>query len=150
ERIFEAIPPSLKEAIATGIGLFVAFIGLKEAGLIVPSPGTLVRLGNLAAPATLLALGGVVLTVRLHIRKAPGAILIGILATTTIGVATRLIPFTGVVDLPPSIAPALLKLDLAALLRPSMAPVILIFLFMALFDTVGTLVGVGAQAGLVR
>jgi len=150
ERIFEAIPRSLKEAIATGIGLFVAFIGLKEAGLIVSSPGTLVRLGNLGAPATLLAVGGLVLTVGLHVRKAPGAILFGILATTTVGVATRLIPFTGIVGLPPSIAPVLLKLDVAALFKPSMAPVILIFLFMALFDTVGTLVGVGAQAGLVR
>src|SRR5713101_7122447 len=85
ERIFEAIPSSLKDAIATGIGFFIAFIGLKEAGLIVAAPGTLVRLGHLGSPSTLLALGGLVLTVGLHVRGNPGAILFGILATAAGG-----------------------------------------------------------------
>jgi len=97
ERIFEAIPSSLKDAIATGIGFFIAFIGLKEAGLIVAAPGTLVRLGHLGSPSTLLALGGLVLTVGLHVRGNPGAILFGILATAAAGLALGLIPFTGIV-----------------------------------------------------
>jgi AGZA family xanthine/uracil permease-like MFS transporter len=150
ERIFEAIPSSLKDAIGTGIGLLVAFIGLKEAGLIVAAPGTLVRLGHLGSPSTLLALGGLVLTVGLHVRGNPGAVLFGMLATAAAGLALGLIPFTGIFGRPPSIAPVLFKLDLPALLNPSMAPVVMVFLFMALFDTVGTLVGVGSQAGLVR
>jgi AGZA family xanthine/uracil permease-like MFS transporter len=84
------------------------------------------------------------------VRGNPGAILFGILATSAAGLALGLIPFTGIVGRPPSIAPVLFKLDLPALLNPSMAPVVMVFLFMALFDTVGTLVGVGSQAGLMR
>jgi AGZA family xanthine/uracil permease-like MFS transporter len=148
ERVFAAVPPSLKHAIAGGIGLFIAFIGLKEAGLVVAAPGALVRLGNLRAPATLLALGGLALTCALHVRRVAWALLAGMLATAGAGVALGLIRYRGIAGLPPSPAPILGQLDLAALGDARMAPVVATFLFMVLFDTVGTLIGVGAQTGL--
>jgi adenine/guanine/hypoxanthine permease len=150
EKLFEVIPASLKAAIAVGIGLFVAFIGLKEAGIVVAAPGSFVHLGNLRAPATLLALGGLALMAILQARGATGAILWGMLATGAVAVGAGLVRFAGVVAAPPPLAPVFLKLDLAALGDARMAPIVAIFLFMVLFDTVGTLVGVGTQAGLVR
>ena len=150
EKVFEVIPASLKHAIAVGIGFFVAFIGLKQAGIIVAAPGSFVRLGDLGAPPTLLALGGLALTAVLQARGATGAILWGMLATTAAGLATGLVHFYGVVAAPPSLAPVVLQLDLRALGDARMAPIVAVFLFLVLFDTVGTLVGVGTQAGLMR
>ena len=113
-----------------------------------PHGGTLVTLGHLSAPATLLTLFGLVVVGILLARGVPGALLIGMLASTVVGLATGLVSYQGLVGVPPSVAPTLLKLDLFGALSPTMLPVILIFFFLALFDSVGTLVGVGQQAGL--
>lgn len=150
EKLITAIPTSLKHAIAAGIGLLIATIGLEWAGLIVGAPGTLVTLGNLHSRAVLLALLGVALTAALMARRVPGALLWGILATTFVGLPLGIVRYQGFASVPPSIAPTLLKLDLAGALTPGMVAVVFVFFFLALFDSVGTLVGVGEQAGLLR
>jgi AGZA family xanthine/uracil permease-like MFS transporter len=150
ERLITAIPDSLKHAIAVGIGLLVALIGLEWGGIVVGAPGTLVTLGNLRSPVTLLALGGLLVTAVLMARNVRGALLAGILASTIVGLATGLVRFQGLVSAPPSIAPTLLQLDVAGALSPAMLPVIFVFFFLALFDSVGTLVGVANQAGLMQ
>jgi AGZA family xanthine/uracil permease-like MFS transporter len=149
EKIFESIPLSLKSSIAVGIGLFIAFIGLKNAGIIVPDPGTIVRLGNLTARPTLLATGGLILISVLLSLKVRGALLIGIIVTALAGIPAGVVEYHGIVASPPSIAPIFFKLDFAAVLDVAMIPVTVIFLFMVLFDTIGTLIGVGQQAGLM-
>ena len=150
EHVITAIPQSLKYAIAAGIGLLIATIGLEWAGLIVAAPGTLVTLGDLHGGPVLLALSGLVLTAVLVARAVPGAFLWGILATTLVGVPLGIVQFQGLFGWPPSIEPTLLKLDLAGALSVRMITVVLVFFFLALFDSVGTLVGVGEQAGLMR
>ena len=150
EHLITAIPESLKHAIAVGIGLLVALIGLEWSGIIVGAPGTLVTLGNLHAPPTLLALGGLVVMSVLMARGVRGALLAGMLAATVAGLFTGLVRYQGLVSAPPSIAPTLLKLDIPGALDPSMLPVIFVFFFLALFDSVGTLVGVASQAGLMK
>jgi len=150
EHLITAIPPSLKFAIAAGIGLLIATVGLEWAGLIVGAPGTLVALGDLHGRPVLLALGGLALTSILTARRVPGAFLWGILATTVIGLLLGVVHYQGLVSAPPSIAPTLFKLDIVGAVSPSMVTVVLVFFFLALFDSVGTLVGVGEQAGLMR
>src|SRR6185436_13833300 len=150
EKLITAIPASLKHAIAAGIGLLIATIGLEWAGLIVGAPGTLVTLGNLHSRAVLLALLGIALTAALMARRVPGALLWGILATTLAGLPLGIVRYQGFASLPPSIAPTLLKLDIAKALTPGMVAVVFVFFFLALFDSIGTLVGVGEQAGLLR
>ncbi len=150
ERLITAIPESLKHAIAVGIGLLIAFIGLQWAGIVSASPGTLVALGNLRAAPALLALVGFVVMAVLFAMRVRGAMLAGMLATTVIGLATGLVKYQGLVSAPPSIAPTLLQLDILGAFRPAMIPVIFIFFFLALFDSVGTLVGVAEQAGFMR
>lgn len=150
EHLITAIPASLKHAIAAGIGLLIATVGLEWAGLIVGAPGTLVTLGNLHSRPTLLALLGLALTATLMARRVPGALLWGILATTAVGVPMGIVRYQGLFSAPPSIAPTLLKLDVAGAFTPGMIAVVLVFFFLALFDSVGTLVGVGDQAGLMQ
>jgi adenine/guanine/hypoxanthine permease len=150
ERLIVVIPTSLKHAMAVGIGLLVASIGLQWGGVIVDSPGTLVTLGRLSAPATLLTVFGLVVVGILLARGIPGALLIGMLASTVAGLATGLVRYQGVIGAPPSISPTLLQLNLTGALSGAMVPVILIFFFLALFDSVGTLVGVASHAGLLR
>jgi AGZA family xanthine/uracil permease-like MFS transporter len=150
ERLIVVIPTSLKHAMAVGIGLLVASIGLQWGGLVVDSPGTLVTLGQLGAPAPLLTLFGLVVVGILLARGIPGALLIGMLASTVVGLATGLVRYEGLIGAPPSIAPTLLQLNLSGALSAPMLPVILIFFFLALFDSVGTLVGVASHAGLLR
>ena len=150
ERLITAIPASLKHAIAGGIGLLIASIGLQWAGIIVGSPGTLVTLGGLHGRPTLLAMGALTLTAILMARRVPGAFLWGILVATVAAVPLGLTRFEGVMSAPPSLAPTLLKLDLAGAFSPKMLPVVFVFFFLALFDSVGTLVGVASQAGLMR
>jgi AGZA family xanthine/uracil permease-like MFS transporter len=150
ERLITAIPASIKHAIAAGIGLLIATIGLQWSGLIVASPGTLVTLGNLHSPPVLLAVAGLTLTAILVARRVPGAFLWGILASTLIGLPLGLVHYHGVVSTPPSIAPTLLQLDIMGVFAPAMIPVVFVFFFLALFDSVGTLVGVASQAGLMR
>jgi AGZA family xanthine/uracil permease-like MFS transporter len=150
ERLITAIPSSIKHAIAAGIGLLIAAIGLQWAGLIVASPGTLVTLGDLRRAPVLLALFGMTLTAVLVVRQVPGALLWGILAATIAGLPFGLVQYHGVASAPPSLTPTLLKLDIAGALVPEMLPVVLVFFFLALFDSVGTLVGIGTQAGFMR
>ena len=150
ERLITAIPQSLKHAIAAGIGLLIAMIGLQWAGLIVGAPGTLVTLGDLRSRPTLLAIGALAFTAVLVVRRVPGAFLWGILASTAIGIPLGVVRFDGVVSLPPSLAPTFLKLDIAGAFAAEMVTIVFVFFFLALFDSVGTLVGVGEQAGLMR
>src|SRR5262249_5168743 len=140
----------LKHAIAAGIGLLIAAIGLQWAGLIVASPGTLVTLGSLHTRPAAVALVGLIVTAVLMARRVPGAFLWGILAGTTLGLALGLVQFHGVVGAPPSIAPTLLQLDVRGAFAPGMIAVVFVFFFLALFDSVGTLVGVGQQGGFMR
>jgi adenine/guanine/hypoxanthine permease len=150
EAIIDAVPPCLKAAIPVGIGLLIAFVGMQWGGIVVANPGSLVRLGRLTAPPALLTLSGFALIAVLHLRRVPGAILIGVVVTAAAGGLLGLLPYHGIFGLPPSLAPTFLKLDVTGALAPEHVQIVLVFLFLAVFDTVGTLIGVGTQAGLVR
>jgi adenine/guanine/hypoxanthine permease len=150
EHLIKAIPDSLKHAIAVGIGLLIALIGLQWGGIVVDSPGTLVTLGSLKSPPALLTLFGLFVMAVLLARGVRGAMLLGILASTAVALAAGMVQYEGLVSAPPSLAPTLMQLDIAGALRPAMVPVIFVFFFLALFDSVGTLVGVASQAGLMR
>jgi AGZA family xanthine/uracil permease-like MFS transporter len=150
ERLITSIPDSLKHAISVGIGLLIAMIGLQWAGVIVDSPGTLVTLGALGSPPVQLALFGLTVMACLVAWRVRGAMLWGILASTLVGLAFGLVRYQGLVGPPPSLAPTFLQLDVPGALTPGMAWVIFVFFFLALFDSVGTLVGVGEQAGFMR
>lgn len=149
EMVVNAIPPPLKFATAAGIGLFIAFIGLKDAGVIVADPATFVTLGDLHHGPVLLALFGLVVTSALMAARVKGAIFWGIVITGLGGIVTGLVKFTGVFALP-SLEPTLMKMrPLAALRLEYLAPII-VLLFFDMFDTVGTLIGVGEQAGFMK
>jgi len=150
ERLIVAIPLSLKHAIAVGIGLLIALIGLEWGGIVTASPGTLVTLGDLSTPPALLTLFGLCVTGILLARGMPGAVLTGILLSAIVGLVTGLVTYQGFVSAPPSLAPTFLQLDIAGALQPAMLPVVFVFFFLALFDSVGTLVGVASRAGLMR
>ena len=145
-----AIPESLKHAIAVGIGLLIALIGLEWGGIVVDSPGTLVTLGRLGAAPSLLTVFGLVVMGVLMARGIPGAVLIGILVSACVGAVTGLVSYQGVMSAPPSLAPTFLQLDVVGALQTAMWPVIFVFFFLALFDSVGTLVGVASRAGLMQ
>jgi AGZA family xanthine/uracil permease-like MFS transporter len=149
ERLLNAVPPCLKHAIAVGIGLLIAFIGLQWAGIVVGRPGTLLGLGDLKSAPVVLALGGLVITAVLLARGIPGHILWGILLTTLAGLALGLVHYSGLVSAPPSLAPTFLQLDVAGLLSPAGATAVVLFFLLALFDTIGTLVGVSERAGFL-
>jgi AGZA family xanthine/uracil permease-like MFS transporter len=150
ERIIDAIPDSLKHAIAAGIGLLIALVGFEWAGLVRPAPGTLVALGNLHHPVALLAIGGTLLTAILVVRRRRGAILVGTLATGAGALLLGFVHYHGVVAAPPSLAPTFGQLDIVSAFRPHLVAVIFVLLFLGLFDTVGTLVGVAGQAGFLE
>lgn len=149
EWIVNSIPLPLRSAIAAGIGLFLALIALKEAGLVVDNPATLVGLGDLTAPGPLLAVLGFFLIVALEARRITGAVMIGILAVTAIAIGLGITPFGGLVSMPPAIAPTFLQLDIMGALDVAMISVIFAFLFVDLFDNTGTLIGVAKRAGLM-
>ncbi len=149
EAIVNAIPRSLKFAISAGIGLFLAMIGLMNAGLISAHPATLVTLGNLHAPGALLAIAGFILIVALEQLKVRGAIIIGILAVTLASVLFGLTPFNGLVAMPPSLTPTLLQMDIRGALDAGLLTVVMTFFLMELFDASGTLIGVCHRAGLL-
>jgi AGZA family xanthine/uracil permease-like MFS transporter len=147
----EALPASLKYSFAVGIGLFLAFIGLNQTGLVrIGVPGAPVALGAVSSPSALLALFGFFLIVLLVARRIPGAILIGILATTLLSFLAGVSPAPPRwVSLPPDPRPILLKLDLAGALSIRFFPVVLIVFVMAFVDTVGTLIGLSVRADLL-
>jgi AGZA family xanthine/uracil permease-like MFS transporter len=175
EAVMNAISPSLKNAIAAGIGLFIAFIGLQSAGIIVKDPGTAVKLNpHLTSPDLVVFSVGFLVAAGLLARQTRGAILWGIGVATALAIGLKwLLPMLGpgvttakpvaesvlmrqfqiasaVVSSPPSLEPTFLKMDLVRAISPAMWPYIVIFLFMVFFDTVGTLVGVAEQAGFMR
>ncbi len=148
--IVDAIPATLKRAIGAGIGLFIAFIGLKNAGIVVDNEATLVSIGKLTEGSALLGVVGIVLTSVLVVKNVPGSLLIGILATAAVGIPMGLTHFDGVVDTPPSIAPIFCKFDFSGVLSLDMLVVVFTFLFIDMFDTMGTLVGVCTKAGMMQ
>jgi AGZA family xanthine/uracil permease-like MFS transporter len=151
ELIIDAIPRSLKHAIAAGIGLFIAFIGMINAGIVEkPAAGGILHLASLGRLPTLVACAGLAVTVVLMARRVRGAILLGIVAATLLAWGTGLVKWQGLFAAPPSLAPTAFKLDLAAALDPRMIHVVVLFLFMAVFDAIGTLIGIGEQAGFLR
>lgn len=150
ETLLNAIPGSLKYAISVGIGLLIAFIGLQWAGIVTGTPGILVGLGHLKSPPVLLSISGLVITSILISKGVRGAILIGIVTTSIAGLPLGIVRYHGVLSMPPSLSPIFLKLDLNGIFSASGAAIIFIFFFLALFDTIGTLVGVSEQAGFIK
>ncbi len=149
EWIINAIPRGMKLAISAGIGLFLGIIALKNAGLVVDHPATLVTLGDMTSWPVLLTLFGFIVMVALDFRRIPGAVIIGILVTTALGLALGISEFKGIVSAPPSMAPTFLQLDLAGAFQVGLIAIVFAFLFVDLFDTAGTLVGVSHRAGLL-
>ena len=149
QKVIAIIPPSLKSAIAVGIGLFIAFIGFIDSGIIIRSQGTPLSLGNLAQPPVLLALFGLAITTVLLVRKVKGAILFGMLSSLIVGLITGVVRYQGIFSLPPSVSPTFLRMDIAGVFRPEMVTVVLVFLFMDFFDTIGTIVAVAERMGIV-
>ena len=149
EAIVNAIPQSLRNAIGAGIGLFIAFIGLSSAGVVVHDDATLVALGDITSGSALLALIGLIITSLLYMRNVPGSILIGILVTMIIGMFMGVTEFKGIVSHPESIAPIFCKFEFENIFTLDMLVVVLTFLFIDMFDTVGTLVGVCTKANMI-
>lgn len=149
EAIINSIPMSQKVAIGAGIGLFLGLIGLKEAGIVVDNPATLVGLGKLGVPTVLMAILGFFIIAVLDYRKLPGAIMVGILVVTVLGIALGLSPFGGIVSAPPSLAPTFLQMDIAGAMSLGLLTIVFAFLMVDLFDTAGTLVAVAPRAGLM-
>ena len=150
EAIVNAIPVNLRYAIGAGIGLFIAFIGLQSAGLVVKSDATLVNLGDITSSTALLALFGLIITGVLFVKNVRGAMLIGILATTLIGIPMGITDFKGVLSAPESIAPIFCQFEWEHIFSVDMLIVVFTLLFIDMFDTIGTLVGVSIKAGLVE
>ena len=151
EAIVNALPLSLRKAIGAGIGLFIALIGLKGGGIVIDNPATLVDLGDVTSGAGLLSVIGLVITGILVILNVPGALLIGIIATTIIGIPLGVTQFAGVLSTPPSMKPILgqIMTDPSQIFSLDMLVVVFTFLFVDMFDTIGTLVGVTTKANMV-
>ncbi len=149
EWLINAIPRNLKLGIAAGIGLFLGFIALTNAGIVIDSPATLVTIGDLTAFEPLVCLAAFALIAALSSRRIPGAVIIGILFATGLGWAFGAAEFKGVISMPPSPAPVFMQMDLASAFQWSMVTVILSMLIVDVFDTAGTLVGVATRAKLV-
>ena len=148
EKIVNAIPETLKHAIGAGIGLFISFIGLQNARIIVNNDITLLGLGDITSGPALLGIIGLVLTAVLLVRKVKGALLIGILLTTLIGIPMGITRFEGVFSAPPSIEPIFCQFEWKQIFTKEMLIVVFTFLFVDMFDTIGTLVGVITKAGM--
>ncbi|MEX0923785.1 MAG: NCS2 family permease [Rhodovibrionaceae bacterium] len=149
EWIINSIPKGLKMAISAGIGLFLGIIALKNAGIVVDHPATLVTIGDITSASVLLAAFGFIAMIALDVRRIPGAVIIGILLTTALGILFGVSEFKGVIDLPPNPAPTFLAMDLGGALQLALVTIVFTFLFVDLFDTAGTLVGVAHRAGLL-
>ena len=148
--MLNSIPMNLRIAMGAGVGLFVGFIGLKTGGIIIQNDATFLSLGNLKNIETLLAAIGFLLILILAIRKITGAIIIGVLVITITGFLLGLIEFNGIVSAPPDLRPTLMKLDIFGAIDLAMISIIISFLFVNLFDTAGTLLGVASRAGLIE
>lgn len=149
EAIVHAIPESLRYAISGGIGLFIAFIGLQNANIIVANPSTIVALGEITSSGALLTIGGLILTACLVVRRVPGALLLGMIITAVAGIPLGITNFNGIIDLPHSVAPIFCKFDWSGIFSIDMVIVIFTMLFIDMFDTIGTLVGVCTKAKML-
>lgn len=149
EAILNAIPHSLRNAIGVGIGLFIAFIGLQNAGIVVRNDATLVSIGDIMSPKPLLGLIGILITGVFVVKNIRGALLIGLLLTTLIGLPMGLTDFKGMVSVPHSIAPIFCKFEWNSIFTIDMLVVVFTMLFIDMFDTIGTLVGVCTKANLL-
>ncbi len=150
EKIVDVIPEGLKTAISAGIGLYIAFIGLKNAEIIVDNPATLVSLGTLTSGSGLLGVIGIALTSIMLVRNVKGALLLGILLTTIIGIPLGITHLDGVFSAPPSIEPIFLKFEWDHILSQEMVVIVFTLLFVDLFDCIGTVIGVTTRAGMVK
>ena len=150
EKIVEVIPDALKNAISAGIGLYIAFIGLKSANIIVDNESTLVALGDLTTGSALLGVIGIVVTSVLLVKNVKGALLFGILATTLIGIPLNVTNISGVFSVPPSIEPIFLQFEWDNIWTKDMVVIVFTFLFVDLFDCIGTVIGVSNRAGMVK
>lgn len=166
--IFDAVSPSMKNGIAVGIGLFIAFIGLQNTGLIVKDPGTAVKMNvHFTSPDLIVFFVGLIVTAVLHVRKVPGSILWGIVVATISAILLKVaLPASkvmtesmlakqfkfadGIISTPPSLAPTFLKFDIVHALSVPMLPFVFVFLFMLVFDAIGTLIAVSEQAGFIK
>ena len=149
EKIVDAIPVTLKNAIGAGIGLFISFIGLQNAGIIVNNDATLISMGNITSGPALLGMIGLVVTSLLLVKGVRGALLFGILITTLIGIPMGITKFDGIFSTPPSIGPIFWQFEWHNILTKEMIVVVFTFLFVDMFDTIGTLVGVTTKAGMM-
>lgn len=149
EQIVNALPMSLKYAISAGIGLFIAFIGMQNSQIIVNNDATLVSLGDITQGPAMLGMIGLLVTSVLLILRVRGALLLGILITTVIGIPLGITDLSGLVGMPPSVEPILFKFEFDKIFTTEMAFVVFTFLFVDIFDTIGTLVGVSTRAGMV-
>ena len=147
--MLDSIPLNLRIAMGAGVGLFIGFIGLKNGGLIVSNDATFLSLGDFTNIETLLAALGFLIICSLSVRNIPGAILIGVILITVCSIFLELIEFGGLVSMPPSIAPTLMKMDVMGALDVAMLSVVMSFLFVNLFDTAGTLLGVATRAKII-
>lgn len=148
--IIKSIPYQMKAAISVGIGLFIAYIGLRNCGLIVANQSTVSGLGSLSEPTALLALIGIAITSLLLIFKVKGALLLGIIVTTLIGIPMGVTQMSGIVSTPPSVAPICLQFEWDKIFTADMLIVVLTFLFVDLFDTIGTFIGVMSSSGMAK
>lgn len=149
EYIVNCIPKSLKLAIVAGIGLFLSIIGFKNAGIITGSPATLVTLGNLHQPTTLLAIFGFFLIIGLDALGVVCSIIISILAITALGIALGYTPFVGIFSMPPSLLPTFMQMDISGAFSLGLSTIVFAFLFVDLFDSTGTLIGIAHRAGFM-
>ena len=147
--MLDSIPMNLRIAMGSGVGLFIGFIGLKSGGIIVSNDATFLSLGNFLQIETLLAAIGFLLIAILAIRKVSGAIIIGVLSVTLLGILFNLVEFQGFVAYPPDVSPIFMQLDILGALDLAMISVVMSFLFVNLFDTAGTLMGVASRAKLI-
>lgn len=150
EKIVYILPDSVKNAISVGIGIYIAFIGLKSSGIIVNNEATLVSLGDLTSGPALLGVIGIVLTSILLIKNVKGGLLIGIIGTTLIGIPMGVTQFDGIFSTPPSIEPIFMKFEWSKIFTQDMIIIVFTFLFVDLFDTIGTIIGVTHRAGMVK
>lgn len=151
QAIVNAVPYTLKVAVGAGIGMFIALIGLIQAGIIVDNPATLVSLGNVKSAGPILAMVGLLFMAVLHAYKVKGSLLWGILLITIVSIPLGITtPPEGIISAPPSLSPVFFKLDLKSALTFAMFPVIITFVFVDMFDTIGTLIGVSTRAGMLN
>lgn len=149
QKIVDSMQLLLRRSISPGIGLFIAFIGLKNAGIIADSSATFVTLGNLHNPAVLLSCLGIIITSVLLVNNVMGSLLIGIIVTTIIGIPLGVTNFSSLVSTPPSLAPIFCKFEWSSVFTPDMLVCVCIFLFIDMFGSIGTLIGVSNRAGMV-